>query len=75
MTIVDDVALAVCLVSLTVVFIKMRRAYKRNLPDSDADETDDHLATAFQHALHLPHSSCTRSEGWSFRFLARRDNA
>jgi hypothetical protein len=35
----DDVALGVSLVSLTVVFIKLRRAYKQSLPDSNVDET------------------------------------
>jgi hypothetical protein len=38
MIIADDIALGVSLVSLTVVFIKLRRAYKRNPPDSDVDE-------------------------------------
>ena len=41
MTVVDDVALTFSLFNLTVVFIKLRQAYKRNSPDSDADETSD----------------------------------
>jgi hypothetical protein len=39
MIIADDVALAFSVFSLTVVFIKLRRAYKQNLPDSGVDET------------------------------------
>jgi hypothetical protein len=39
MTAPDAIALAVSLVSLTVVFVILRRAYKRNLTDSDVDET------------------------------------
>jgi hypothetical protein len=35
MIIADDFALGVSLVSLTVVFIKLRRAYKRNLTRQD----------------------------------------
>jgi hypothetical protein len=32
MIVADDIALGVSLISLTVVFINLRRAYKRNLP-------------------------------------------
>jgi hypothetical protein len=39
MILADDVALAFSVFSLSVVFIKLRRAYKRNSPDSDVDET------------------------------------
>jgi hypothetical protein len=35
MEIPDAIALTVTLVSLTVVFVTLRRAYKRNLPRQD----------------------------------------
>jgi hypothetical protein len=35
MKIPDAIALSVTLVSLTVVFVALRRAYKRNLPRQD----------------------------------------
>jgi len=35
MTKADSVALAFTLISLTVAFIKLRQAYKRNLPRQD----------------------------------------
>jgi hypothetical protein len=37
MTTPDAIALAVALVSLTVVFIKLRREYNRNLPRQDRE--------------------------------------
>ena len=39
MTVVDDVALAFSLLNLSVVFVRLRRAYKRKSPDSDVNET------------------------------------
>jgi hypothetical protein len=38
MILADDVALAFSFFSLSVVFIKLRQAYKRNPPDSDVDD-------------------------------------
>jgi hypothetical protein len=39
MTVVDDVALAFSVFNLSVVFVRLRRAYKRKSPDSDVNET------------------------------------